>query len=307
MNRYYVHDLETDKLHVHTGGKSDWMTLPENDRDTVKRNCLWSKSRECWVSKAKGGRVWWIDVLTRNGFEDRGTVGARLAFAERVEARMERAEERAGRMEGRATDAAAEATARFNSTNIQTLRSMQGEPVKLGHHSAKRHLRLIEKCDNDMDKGCEAMGRKAHYERRAAASQATAEGKQYSDPGYLARRIREGEAEERQLLHKLEGKCYAYSDPKPIGDDYRGRLSAALEECRDKLGFFRHCLETCGRTVFDRASLKGKTLVLIRGTWERVVRLNPTTVSVYNVCFPTEESQRKWPLKYLYAEVRDAK
>lgn len=31
--RYFVHDLETDKLRIHTGGKADWLTIAEADRD----------------------------------------------------------------------------------------------------------------------------------------------------------------------------------------------------------------------------------------------------------------------------------
>ena len=309
MGRYYVHDLESDKLHIHTGGKADWLTLPDADRDAIKRGCLWSNSRGCWVSRAKwaGATMHLRPLLSRLGFEDRGEAGERLAFADKVTAVQERAEARAERAEARAVAADREADVRFNSHNIETLRGMQGEPVKLGHHSAGRHLRLIEKADTDMRKGCEAMDRRDHYRRRAESARATAEGAQYSNPAYLGRRLKEFEAEERLLMRRLEGKFYAHSDPEPISDEYRERLETLLAELRDKIGFFRHCFEECRGEVFDRETLKGKQFVLIRGTWERVVRLNPTTVSVYNICFQTEESQRKWPLKYLYAEVKGAK
>jgi hypothetical protein len=72
------------------------------------------------------------------------------------------------------------------------------------------------------------------------------------------------------------------------------------------VGFYPHCLETCGRPVFTRKTLTGKTAVLIRGRWEPIAKPNPTTVAVPNICFPDPACQRSWALKYRYAEVRDA-
>ena len=56
MSRYYVHNLETDKLNIFTAGKSDWMTIPAADRERIKNACLWSRSLNGWVSRCKGGR-----------------------------------------------------------------------------------------------------------------------------------------------------------------------------------------------------------------------------------------------------------
>lgn len=97
-------------------------------------------------------------------------------------------------------------------------------------------------------------------------------------------------------MHRLEGKMYAYSHPQPISEKYKARLTQLLEKVREKLAFYKKCLETCGRPVFDKTSLQGKKFVKIRGRWEEIVRRNQKTVSVMNSCFPTRESQRKWPL-----------
>jgi hypothetical protein len=308
--RYFIHNLETDKLEIHTGGKADWLSLPEADRDEIKRSCLWSGSRGCWVSRAKSGGTGFYFLrqhLPKLGFEDRGTEGARLTFAEQVAAIQERAESRADRMEDRADDARREAESRFKAERAILEHIPMGQPILVGHHSEKRHRSDLARADNHMRKAVEATEKRDHYRQRAAAARATAEGKQFGDPGYLQRRIREAEAEERLLLRRLEGKFYAHSEARPISDEYREQLTAALEECRDKLGFYRQCLEDCGGTAWNRETLKGKTFVLIRGRWEQIVRCNPTTVSVYNSVFPTEESQRKWPLKYQYGDVQDAR
>lgn len=306
--RYFIHDLETNKLHIHTGGKSDWLSLPRDDQDRIKRSCLWSPSRNCWVSRALApvARANLGSTLARLGFEDRGTSGEKVSFAEKLEAKQERAEARADRMEAREEKAQQEASSRFNSHNVETLRGLQGEPVKVGHHSEKRHRNLIERADNDMRKGCEAMDKAKHYAGRAEAARSTAEGKQYSNPAFLGRRIKEQEAEERLLLRRLEGKQYEDSLPKPISEEYRTRLLSLLEDVRDKLGFYRHCLETCGKTTYDRESLKGKTEVFIRGQWREILKLNPTTVAVPGIgC--TEEICKKWPMKYPYLEVKNAR
>jgi hypothetical protein len=73
------------------------------------------------------------------------------------------------------------------------------------------------------------------------------------------------------------------------------------------LEFFEACLSGCGKTLYSKATLAGKTLVKLRGRWEPIVKLNPTTVAVPNICYPTEEDQRKYALKYAYTEVQEAR
>jgi hypothetical protein len=307
--RYYVHDLETNKLHIHTGGKADWKSLPQKDQDEIKRACLWSSKRGCWVSRALMPKAlyWLRDVLARTGFEDRGQEGEKLAFAEQVASVQERAEERLERMEARADRAEVEADRRFNSSNVQAVRDLQGEPVKIGHHSQRRHERLLEKADNDMDKGCQAMKKRDHYRRRAETAQDTADGQKYSDPAYLNRRIEECQKELRLIERRLQEINAKKHGTGPDTVDWMWNLMAAQEEENDKLGFFQQCLEDCGKKVWDKESLKGKTHVLLRGRWEEIVKLNPKTVAIPNICFPDPDSQRKWALKYAYAEVRDAR
>jgi Domain of unknown function (DUF3560) len=312
MGRHFIHDLETQKLHVHTAGKADWLTIPEADRETIKRACLWSNRLDCWVSRCKGSKTRILahfypsDVLTRNGFEDRGEQGEKLSFADQVEASQEKAEARAERMEGRAEKAGKECTARNKAADAIAGVIPFGQPILVGHHSEKRHRRDLAKIDGHMRKAFEANEKRDHYERRAETARNTAEGTQYSNPAFLGRRIAEQEAEERRLLHRLEGN-YAHSEAEAISDEYQERLTGILEEVQDKLGFYRHCLATCGAKVWDKASLKGMAEVKIRGGWERIVKLNPKTVSVPNICFPEEASQIKWALKYPYSEVQDAR
>lgn len=51
----------------------------------------------------------------------------------------------------------------------RALRDMAGEPIKVGHHSERRHRRLIEKAGNQMRKSIEAGKKAKYYEDRAAS------------------------------------------------------------------------------------------------------------------------------------------
>lgn len=55
----------------------------------------------------------------------------------------------------------------MNSWSVNAVRGMQGEPIKIGHHSEGRHRRLIERADNDMRKSCELTKKAEHYDNKA--------------------------------------------------------------------------------------------------------------------------------------------
>lgn len=83
-------------------------------------------------------------------------------YQEKLESKRERYLARVGK-------ASQEATSRFNSNNVKAVIGLQGEPIKIGHHSEGRHRRLLEKADNDMRKGCEAVDKAKYYENKAAS------------------------------------------------------------------------------------------------------------------------------------------
>lgn len=85
-------------------------------------------------------------------------------YEAKKQARIERYRERARK-------AAAEAAARFNSRNIETVRGLMGEPIKIGHHSERRHRRLLELAERDIAAGVKADNLAEYYEQRAAAAE----------------------------------------------------------------------------------------------------------------------------------------
>lgn len=309
MARYFIHNLETDKLNIFTGGKSDWLTIPEADRERIKSACLWSRSINGWVSRCKGGmpRFYAEDVLKRNGFEDRGTEGEKLSFTEQIEVKRERAEERAERFEERAETASEHSTALYNRAHTMAQAIPFGQPILVGHHSEKRDRNYRGRIHSTFGKAFEESDKAKHYAGRAASARATANGAQYSNPSYLGNRIKELEAEVRVIENRLLGKYYHYSEPQEISEETRTHYNGVMEELQEKLGFYRHCLETCGVEIFSKETLKGKQFARVKGSWRKIVRLNPTTVAVANESFSEEAMQVKWPLKYMYTEIQEAR
>lgn len=308
MNRYFVHNLETDKLNIFTAGKSDWLTIPEADRERIKSACLWARSINGWVSRCKGGlgRFYASDVLERNGFENRGTEGKKLSFVEQIEAKQERAADRQERFEDRIESAEAKSTSLYNHAHTMADCIPFGQPILVGHYSEGRDRRFRARISSTFQRAFEEGDKAKYYERRAECARKSADGSQYSNPRYLGNRIKEAKAEIALLENRLQGKFYHYSEPSVISDKDRERITGHLDEALEKLEFFEHCLAACPN-VFTRETLKGKQAVKIRGRWEPIVKLNPSTVAVPNICFPAAEHQRKYALKYAYTEVQEAR
>ena len=280
-------NLTTDKLNVFTGGKAEWLTLSEADRKSISSLCLFSRLQGCWVSRGKNGS-WNVQSLKATvkslGFEDRGTEGEKLSFAEQVENQQEHASERAERFEARAEKAEKQATALYEQAHKMADEIPFGQPILAGHHSEKRDRNYRDRIHNKFGKAFEENDKAKHYAAKAEIASTTAEGTQYSNPGYLGRRI-----------HELEAKVRKYPN---------------YSEYQEKLDFFKTKLAACvenGTKVYNKETLKQYKEVFLHSTWYPIVRLNPTTVAVPNICFPTEELQRKYAFKYLYTEVKDAR
>ena len=309
MTKYYVHNLETDKLNIFTGGKADWMSLAAPSRDEIKKCCLWSRTIEGWVSRGKGDS-WNAHhlraILPGLGFEDRGTEGEKLAFADQIERDQDRAAARAERMEDRAERAQTSADSLYKRAHEMAEGIPMGQPILIGHYSEGRDRRFRDRIHNMFGRSFQEGDKAQYYERRAACARSAADGSKYSDRRYLGNRIKETKAEIAVLENRLQGKFYHYSQPQPIPEERATEIMAQLDEANDKLDFYEHCFAACPN-VFTRETLVGKMAVKIRGRWEPIVRLNRTTVAVPNICFPLEADQRKYALKYAYPEVQEAR
>lgn len=100
-----------------------------------------------------------------------------------------------------------------------------GEPVKLGHHSAGRHLRALERSDQNMRASIEE-GKKAEYWRGRAAG-AERRARQKSDPDVVRRRIARLEADLRKVSQGVTGRAVRWAEHLELRLDFeRARLEA---------------------------------------------------------------------------------
>lgn len=80
---------------------------------------------------------------------------------------QEWAKRKAERLQGFASTAEHESMERFKASNEDRAFLSLAEPIKIGHHSEKRHRAVIEKAQNNMQKSYEASKKAEEYERRA--------------------------------------------------------------------------------------------------------------------------------------------
>lgn len=205
-----------------------------------------------------------------------------LAFVEKIEheADPDNPEARILRFAGRAVAADGRAEQRSGAA-MQGLPPM-GEPVKLGHHSARRHLRALECSDQHMRKAVEE-GRKAKYWRQRAAG-AERRARQKSDPGVIRRRIEKLEADLRRF-QRAQADLEAHP-PTPERQASWTRSAAHWrrwsEHLELRLAFERARLDAQQPAPFAPPTSYTKGDVVISRKWGRceVVRAGPKNVRV---------------------------
>jgi hypothetical protein len=199
--------------------------------------------------------------------------------ADREASRSERADQRAQRLTAKAERLEGQAAAQ-RATFDQIHEAIPlGQPILIGHHSARRHRR-------DLDRADSAIGRMVEAQRGAAAAQrgaeiAAAEDEHRRDPRFVARRVDDKERELRAAQ--------------------RGRDQERVDEAQAQLDYWRALRDeqlAAGQIkAWARADIEVGDLVKLRGSWYEVARTNPKTVAVYTVM--------PWPAKYPYHQLQD--
>lgn len=87
-----------------------------------------------------------------------------MSYAERKEARI-------NRLHDRASKKGKEGNALINESCSMTKCIPMGQPILVGHHSERGHRKLLERSNNKMRKGCEALDYSDELERRAEAAE----------------------------------------------------------------------------------------------------------------------------------------
>lgn len=204
--------------------------------------------------------------------------------AERMEQRAERLAVRAGRQAAEAD--AAEATARRMGE------LMQGEPVKRGHHSERRHLRDLDRVET-LDRKAIELGRTAEHNARMAEGAANHMAHR-ENPHLVVRRLERLEADRRKTQRELDGhtrnfrnargEIYAQDVSAPATGAWRERLLLRAADQDEQIAYWRGVLATAqaeGRyTPIVLARIKPGDAIKAGGRWERVVKVNKATIQV---------------------------
>jgi hypothetical protein len=235
-------------------------------------------------------------------------------YAEQIESKIARAEFRQERREGRAERLQDEASRRFDEAH-RLASIMQGEPIKIGHHSEGRHRRDIARMDTNMEKGV-----LAHEE--AEATLEAAEGSRrfvehMERPDVIKRRIDKFETDRRYIQRRLDiaetklakgvyvdwrtEQEVVMTDANKAAYQYNiERDRASIAEIQEKIDYWQNFLREAGVTFFGPKDFRKGDVVLCRKHGKAIVRrVNPKSLTL-RYCNPAIAG---WDMKAGYEDI----
>lgn len=186
-----------------------------------------------------------------------------------------------------------------------------GEPIKVGHHSEKRHRNAVEKAWNTLGKAVHADRDAATARGRADAAAKTTDHR-YA-PQTVARRIDKLTADLRRFerardgytrtLHtnSQTGQKYVESHT-PASGSHRDRVLAEIEHTTDQLAYWqgvRTAQFESGKVIaYNRDVVSTGDHVYYVGKWNEVVRVNAKSVTIRSIVGGS------WTDRIAYSEIR---
>lgn len=179
-----------------------------------------------------------------------------------------------------------------------------GEPIKIGHHSERRHRNVIDRAHRTMGNAIEADKEAARVAGRAESARITTAARY--NPVTVANRIDKISADIRRVQRNIIADAYdAAQGYVPATEEQKAqrakRWNPRLVELRDQLEYWQQVradqIATGQATNYSRETVNKGDLVKIRGTWSLVKRANPKTVRI--------QVEAGWDLAYTWAEVKD--
>lgn len=260
----------------------------------------WSRALGAWYIPHSRGRIAQrhrIDALAQGlgaaGFSVTVSIDntPTTTMAGRERERAQRAERRHDGLTRKAERHGASAQAAYERFRAELDVIPPGQPILVGHHSERRHRAALARADRAMARSVEADRERQGAEHGARS--ALARQRRRRTPEFIGNRIEEREAEERDLLRKLDA----------AGDDtYRDDLTALLDVCRDELAHWRNewaALEAAGMKVWGPGNFRKGDRVRYRNRWATVDRVNAKTLTVRTDVMP------QIPSKVPYREVQE--
>ncbi|MGW5441563.1 DUF3560 domain-containing protein [Nocardia asteroides] len=268
----------------------------------------WARSLGCWIvvsSRDRQPKQYVIDYaaskLREAGYtvevdldcNARATEDAEADRAQRQNDRVEALRNKASRKKDRAV--AAEAAHQRAHEALPPF----GEPIKVGHHSERRHRRAIDRANTAWDRSI-AADRDATRARDRAETAARTIDRRYSPPT-VANRIETLEAEQRADQRVLDGHTRRFLDhdgnvhhtdtTTPAKGEYRGRVLDRMTQRERDIDYWKQVRQAQideGLTPgWTRADFTVGDFVRLGGVpWRQVTKVNAKTVSVVNIALP---------------------
>ena len=207
-------------------------------------------------------------------------------------ARAERQAQRADALAAKADRKAAAADAAWDAEQ-RAVNALPpgGEPIKIGHHSERRHRNAIARAHEATRGAIDATELAHHASGRAEAAAATTAHRY--NPETVKNRIDKLEAEQRSDQRTLDGhrRVVARSATQEYVDEfgpatgpYRDQVTARMAQRADEITYWHSIyadLQASGvASKHSRDTISVGDLVQRRGHWYPVVRVNTKTVSV---------------------------
>ncbi|WP_240929379.1 DUF3560 domain-containing protein [Streptomyces coryli] len=242
-------------------------------------------------SRYKGADRWKInraaDAVRALGLSCAVVIEETMSFAEREAARVDVAEARSERYGERAGRAAARSEGAWQASH-GIADHMTGEPIKVGHHSERRHRRDIERMDSHMRRAITEDKKAGYWASRAQAAEAYE--RYRKNPGRTLRRIEKLEAERRSILRERDGvddkgrKADVWR--REPSEARREELTRRLAEKDEELTYWAETIkeaERHGFKIWGRADFVKGDYVRYRGTWYEVTRVNAKSVTIPHI------------------------
>ena len=300
-SRKYYLNQETQKIELRDLSKEEYQSLSDELKNEIKKNFLFSGKIQAWVSRSKNNHYSAIRVAEKLGFTEQEIIGERLSFSEEIERQKERAEARVERYEGYADNAEKKAESLQSELN-----SFHGDiayftqPIIKGHSGSEAFGRRRDRIFDRYRKGFEEYRKSDYFKSKARTAEETASMSKFKDRSYLTNRIKEC----NKIIKNYESYIVRAEEKQYNGDtEATERIEKYLTEVEyqlDKLAYLENCLEELGG-VYNKDNLKIGYEVKIRGSWEKILKLNRTTVEVQ----PLEERISMFISKRDYAEIQD--
>ena len=212
----------------------------------------------------------------------------RRAFRDAEEERYERASDRADWYDGAAGRRQASSDAKWE-TSRRIGHVLQGEPIKIGHHSEGRHRRDLDRMHRLDRQAIEEQKTANYFQQRAEAS---AQYEQHrKDPRVTLRRLERLGARrrdiERQMERTVDAAVRAAERGEPVPPETLVDRLARLDfDHLDLCDEIAHWEDLVAKAKAEGVKLWGPEdfvpgdFVLYLGSWLEVKRVNPKTLSV---------------------------